>query len=248
MQSVGDILRAERLKKGMTIKDVENTTHIRTVYLTAIEEGRFDAIPGEVYIKGFIRNYASCVGLDPEQMVAAYRANRYGISELKDPDMAESKPRERRKKSSTGLWTIAFLLFLVLAGFGTYWWINAKKPPASLPPPPSTTQNPAAPAPPPAPPQPAPQAGPQTPPPTTVAVKPLTLNARFTDRCWVMVTADGKVIYENTVKAGDAFVWEAKHSMSVKLGNAAAAELILDGQPVGKLGDRGEVVIKTFTR
>jgi len=36
--------------------------------------------------------------------------------------------------------------------------------------------------------------------------------------------------------------------MSVKLGNAAAAELILDGQPVGKLGDRGEVVIKTFTR
>ena len=55
---VGDILRSEREKQGLTIKDIENETSIRALYIDAIEKGNQKALPSEVYVKGFIRNYA----------------------------------------------------------------------------------------------------------------------------------------------------------------------------------------------
>ena len=55
---VGEILRREREKQGLSIADVAGETSIRDVYLEAIEKGDYDALPGDVYAKGFIRNYS----------------------------------------------------------------------------------------------------------------------------------------------------------------------------------------------
>ena len=64
------LLREAREARGMSLADVSEITKIRSKYLEAIERGEFAAIPGEVYLKGFIRNYADCVGLDGGQVVA----------------------------------------------------------------------------------------------------------------------------------------------------------------------------------
>lgn len=55
---VGDILRGEREKQGLTIEDIARETSIRDIYLEAIEKGDYDSLPGDVYAKGFIRNYS----------------------------------------------------------------------------------------------------------------------------------------------------------------------------------------------
>ena len=55
---LGDTLRREREKQGLTIKDIENETSIRSLYIEAIEKGDYDHLPSDVYTKGFIRNYA----------------------------------------------------------------------------------------------------------------------------------------------------------------------------------------------
>lgn len=75
---MGSVLKAEREKRGLTVKDIERETSIRAKYLEALERGKYDALPGEVYVKGFIRNYAEFLGLDAEKLVQEYREEIYG--------------------------------------------------------------------------------------------------------------------------------------------------------------------------
>ena len=73
---VGNILQSEREKQGLTIKDIENETSIRALYIESIEKGNQKALPSEVYVKGFIRNYAEFLHLDADALVQQYRTER----------------------------------------------------------------------------------------------------------------------------------------------------------------------------
>lgn len=67
--SVGEILRRARLKAGYSLDQIEQRVCIRSSQLQAMEEGRWDALPGRVYVFGFIRTYSEYLGLDGEKMV-----------------------------------------------------------------------------------------------------------------------------------------------------------------------------------
>lgn len=73
---VGDILRGEREKQGLTIDDIARETSIRDAYLEAIEKGDYDALPGDVYAKGFIRNYSRFLQLDGDALLQKYDEER----------------------------------------------------------------------------------------------------------------------------------------------------------------------------
>ena len=73
MSSVGEILKNTREAKGITIEQVAEATSIRVLYLEAIENEQFNLVPGEVYLKGFIRNYANYIGLNGPAMVEKYK-------------------------------------------------------------------------------------------------------------------------------------------------------------------------------
>ena len=87
---MGSTLKAEREKKGLTIKDIEQETSIRAAYLEALEEGRYDVLPSEVYVKGFIRNYAEFLQLDPAPLVQEYREELHGADAA---PVAEKTPK-----------------------------------------------------------------------------------------------------------------------------------------------------------
>jgi cytoskeleton protein RodZ len=65
---VGALLQASRLRLGHDLRFVAETLHIRYVYLEAIEAGRYEELPGAVYVVGFIRSYADFLGLDSEEV------------------------------------------------------------------------------------------------------------------------------------------------------------------------------------
>lgn len=73
MPRVGEIFRQERENQGLTLRDIEEVTSIRMRYLEAIEAGDNAALPGEVYAKGFVRNYAIALGLDGAEFVNLYK-------------------------------------------------------------------------------------------------------------------------------------------------------------------------------
>ena len=76
MKEIGELLREARESCGMTLPQASEITKVRTKYLEAIENGEFAVIPGEVYLKGFIRTYADCLGLDGAQVIAQYNELR----------------------------------------------------------------------------------------------------------------------------------------------------------------------------
>lgn len=73
MRRVSEILREEREKKGYSFSDIQRETKIKREFLIAIEEGRFHALPSESYALGFVKNYASFLGLPAEKIAAFFR-------------------------------------------------------------------------------------------------------------------------------------------------------------------------------
>ena len=121
--------------------------------------------------------------------------------------------------------------------------IPAPKTPAS---PPTSTAAPATPA---APqqssaPPPYPPAGPsQTGPPPAGALQ---VAVAATDRSWVRAVADGTVVFEGFVEAGGKQAWGAARQITVKVGNAGAVEVTVNGRSLGPMGKPGAVIEKTF--
>jgi cytoskeletal protein RodZ len=69
MKEIGEKLRAAREARKISLQEIQDTTKIRRRYLEAIESGAMEVIPGEVYRRGFIINYANAVGLDGEELL-----------------------------------------------------------------------------------------------------------------------------------------------------------------------------------
>ena len=121
MSSIGNILRTERETQGRTLTEVSKAVYIKTKYLSALEEENFAAIPGEVYVKGFIRAYASYLGMDGEELVAQYDGPSESILLQKETptavtEVGKGRRRRRRKTVSWPEITIirGVILFILL--------------------------------------------------------------------------------------------------------------------------------------
>jgi len=73
---LGDALRAQRERMGITLEQAAEDTRIRHKFLRALESGDYQTLPGVVYTKGFLRNYADYLGMDPDELTAQFQAER----------------------------------------------------------------------------------------------------------------------------------------------------------------------------
>ncbi len=242
MKTVGELLRDEREKKGLSIKEIETAISIRALYINAIEEGNYTIIPGEVYLKGFIRNYANYLGLNGQEMVASYRQEQQPVIPEEVETPAESV-RPTKPKGKTGRTThstksnkLLIISLLAVCVAGSAWWLLGNQSPSKAPI--ETKQVQPAPT--------APIATQPTTPVTPVQNKPVVINAQYTEQCWTSVVADGKQIYEGTAKNGDTITWEAQKSITITAGNAGGVDITYNGQTTGKMGQKGEVLVKTY--
>ncbi len=249
MPTVGELLRAEREKQSLTVKDIEKATSIRAIYIQAIEDGKYDVLPGEVYLKGFIRNYASFLGLNPQQALEVYRESQTPqppqAPQTPAPSSAAAMPpkvetrREDEGRSSLGRWVIVLVVLVVVAGAAWAAFNHLNQPPAPQPKPPQVQVQPA--------PSPAPVPAPQTTPAPAPAARTIVVVAKYSADCWTRVTADGRELYEGIPRVGETFTWNANQTMTIHLGNAAGVDLTYNGQSQGRLGGDGDVISKTFT-
>lgn len=93
---LADLFAEAREAKGVDLLRAERETKIRRHFLAAMERGAWDALPAPVYAKGFVRNYAAYLGLDPAEAVAAWRRERgevAGEPPLVTPRPVEAPPR-----------------------------------------------------------------------------------------------------------------------------------------------------------
>jgi cytoskeleton protein RodZ len=78
---LGSTLREHRLKQGTGLREIALSLRIRESFLRAIEDGRFDRLPGPAYAAGFIRSYAELLGFDGDEAVRQFRTEAAGMNE-----------------------------------------------------------------------------------------------------------------------------------------------------------------------
>jgi len=102
MFEIGGSLREARLKRGLTPADVQKAIRIRDRYLQALEEERWEQLPGDAYVKGFLRTYADYLGLDGNLYVDEYN-NRFARPEEQPLLVPERFARSRSRFGGGGL-------------------------------------------------------------------------------------------------------------------------------------------------
>lgn len=120
---LGEMLQLARENKGIDLYRAERDTKIRLRYLAALEDSDFDELPAAVYTKGFLRNYAIYLGLDPEEVLLRWREEMQAVRSAERVSVAPP-PRPltvpRRGPTITPGVFMAALLSLVVLGFLVY--------------------------------------------------------------------------------------------------------------------------------
>jgi hypothetical protein len=115
---IGSSLREARLRQELDFPALEERTKIRSKYLRALEDERFDILPAPTYVKGFLRSYAEALGLDGQPFVDEYNS-RFAVGE--DDDVVRATRRGRPARESgiavAALLAIAILTALVIAAW-----------------------------------------------------------------------------------------------------------------------------------
>lgn len=119
--TVGDILRRARLKKKLTIQDVENSIRVSAQHLTAIEENRLELLPGRIYALGFIKGYAELVELDSTKLLALLKRQAGEKIAPKNVTPATSPVLEDFTLPTGKMFFIIFILFIVVFIFKSHY-------------------------------------------------------------------------------------------------------------------------------
>jgi cytoskeletal protein RodZ len=243
MFEIGGSLREARLKRGLTPADVQKAIRIRDRYLQALEEERWEVLPGDAYVKGFLRTYADYLGLDGNLYVDEYN-NRFAHSEETQfvPErFARSGPRLRR----TGLLrpAVAIGVIVVIVAAVAAWRLSGSgndrrsAPPASSPPTTATTPT-------------------TTPKKTkkhkhhvTAALPTRAVLVASRGDCWLWVrsgSASGPTIYEATLTQGKSLPIDLKNGpVWIDIGNPPSLDVRLGGKLVTGLPSQAGNILLT---
>ena len=140
MESFGARLKREREQRKITLDEIAVSTKIGTRFLAAIEEDRFDQLPGGIFNKGFIRAYARHLGMDENQAIADFVAATEPILPEPPPQeeapvlaaLAQRVPEAKKKSRGDGgiPWGIFAIVLLVLACGFALWGFHSREKPA----------------------------------------------------------------------------------------------------------------------
>jgi cytoskeleton protein RodZ len=269
-RQIGPLLEKKRMEKGLSLKDVEQATKIRTRYLQGLEREDFSMLPDHIYTRGFLKTYANFLGLDGEKLSRELKERRSPRRERQfnyEEPLANRFERpfmsslggigaEPRRISGAAIFTFALALLVLTAVVGALYYVGTRSQPSenteNQSEGPASAQDEEA-ADEPAEEEPAVAA--ETVQPATQSVNESTTASRNTVQITVAVqdlpagltvTADGSVVLDQFAQPGFYQAFEAQRVLSVSTSNAGSVEVELDGQNMGRLGNVGQPVTREF--
>ncbi len=225
-KTLGEILREEREKKGLSLKEVSDSLKITYRYLKALEDDEYDEVNlAETYKRGILKKYAKFLGLSEDEIIKIYTA-QYKIK-IEGSLPKPIKPERCSWKYGVYL-VVIFIIFLTL-------FLTAKFNQHEVPKNAKTdiknyeltiTETY-----------------------TESSVNKTTFTHTLTntikvvavDRVWLKVSYNNDTIYEGTLKKGDTLTWTYT-SLYFHIGNAGGIEIYYNDNSLGVLGKKGEVI------
>ncbi|GLI07153.1 XRE family transcriptional regulator [Paenibacillus tyrfis] len=124
MSDLGQLLRKARVEKKISLEDLQETTKIRKRYLEAIEDGNYKVLPGNFYVRAFIKSYAEAVGLDPNEVLNMYQ----NVIPQPEPEQIEPIRTKRTTRNTEwlGKWAsnVMVISFVVLILGVIYYYMS----------------------------------------------------------------------------------------------------------------------------
>ncbi|OPY64782.1 MAG: cytoskeletal protein RodZ [Syntrophorhabdaceae bacterium PtaU1.Bin034] len=235
LNKIGELLKASREEKGLSIEEVSETLFIRKSIIKAIESGKWDLLPHPVYVKGYIVQYASLLDVS-QQVQSELIAEDAFLEEQRQKTITKQKEAVRRRwepqKKIIGAATMAGIViaFLVFQNMErpTHVAPSPRRPAAQLP---------------------AAQNNYQTVAKSSYDSKEgdkLVLEAKklviaCQDRTWVRIVIDGSEKKEFTLNPEEVVMLNAKETFDLLIGNAGGVKLFYNGKDTGFTGNNGEV-------
>lgn len=257
MDGIGDAIRSERLRLGLTLEQIATQTKIGQYLLQAIEANQFDRLPGGLLTRSFLRQYAQVVGLDADEVVASFKLR------FEEPVLTLTALQPKYGCSQLPL--LPILLWFVTAIFGCAGvyavWENVRR---SLPeknvaplhgsqviprsglqaaksfqePLPELT------------PREQPASVPYASSPLGSEVGPkgaIRVVFTATEPVWISIQSDGNPVYTGTLEQQHNKELAASTRMTALVGNAGGLEVSLNGKAIGPIGQHGEVRVVELT-
>lgn len=270
-ESFGTWLRHQRELRQISLREIADTSKISLRYLEALEEERFDLLPAPVFAKGFLRQYARYVGLDPEETVNFYLSAR--APDLEVEMVAEEPPRRGLSTGAYVAIVVAMVALLVALVWGIGWLGENREPsPTATPSSGAPEQTPAGTAPagtaptdrapadaeapasddaPPGSASPSSAGGPSgdvsekqpgDTPTAPVTPAPVRVVLDFRGDCWTEAMIDGERRLAEIRRQGESLSLEARESVELKLGDGSVVDVEVNGRPYPLDVNAGETV------
>ena len=259
--SFGARLRDARERRGVSLREIANATKISVGVLEALEHNDISKLPGGIFGRAFVRNYAIEVGLDPEATIEDFMTqfpNDSVIAGHPTSDRVEDNVavESERKTAGTFLWLV---VISVPIATGLLYFATLGRDAGSAPVRPAVAGSRAfeantATAPPPTAPEP-----PAPPTAATPAVTPaaaargaapagdqLTIALTAKRPCWISATVDGQKSIERLLQAGEHQIVTVRREMVLTAGDASAIAVQFNGADGRALGNAGDVVTARF--
>jgi cytoskeletal protein RodZ len=130
MTELGTILKEARIAKNLSLDDLQEITKIQKRYLIGIEEGNYSLMPGNFYVRAFIKQYAEAVGLDPEKLFEEFN-NEIPSTHAEDIPGQLSRVKTKQSLGEGGAKFLDLLpkLLIVIVVIGLFvfiWWYLSK--------------------------------------------------------------------------------------------------------------------------
>ncbi len=230
MNSVGQELKKERELRGISLKEIADTTKINIRYLRALEEDNFDMLPGNFFIKSIIKAYSGYIGLEEEVILDHFHHTiQTKKEETKEQPKEQIPPTEVPRKFKLFLriagYSIIFIIALVIIFFllkgKKSFSINEYTATTALLSPENTSSLILK---------------------SIIPTDGMILEMTFHQETWIEIFADGKFSFTGLKQPGEQLFSTAKNEFLIHIGNAGGFTYSINGIPGEPLGKPGQVI------
>jgi len=246
-KNLGQIFRETRETKNLSYEDVTRDLKIKDIYIKALEEENLAVFSSLPMLRGFIRNYAIYLQLNPDEILALYDTGRLRLRQPKGISfMALPVARSRSLVNPDSV--VTFLLITALLGsiflfvYTQYLEpveaeilngnIESQRSPNEA----STVLT-----------LPTPTLSPTETPTATPTVTPqyytgVAIELVISERSWIQIIADNQKVFDGTLEVGERHRWDGEKSVAIRAGNAGGVEIYVNGEYKGFMGEQGQVI------
>jgi cytoskeleton protein RodZ len=245
MEALGEQLSAARKKLGLGPAQAAACLHIRTALIEAMERENWSVVGAPVYVRGFLRNYAKLLGIDPQAAMAALPEEQLNTSPVQlaetSPVAALNNPMRNARWYPWVLGALTVIAGVLVVNVAIALFGISLSQPKSANVAPSIAM-PTVPV----------EQMQQTTSNTLQAAAAaqsqggVNLRLQLTQPSWLSITVDGKRVVYETLPAGTIRIFHGAREISMRAGNAGGVVANFDGKDLGTLGTAGQVEDRVF--